>query len=139
MKALGVARRIDSLGRVSIPAEVCKSLGIVKAEWGGNSGTKLDIYQQDDGIVIEIAGDKSKGMLRSVDTLGRLVIPIELAKKLDIDRNRRDSVEFFIDGKSLVIRKYQPGCVFCGEIRDVKEYMGKNICSECMKLIKSAN
>lgn len=72
---------------------------------------------------------KSTGVVRKVDELGRIVLPIELRRSLDIAE--KDALE-----KQIILKKYQPACVFCGEARDISNYKGKNICSECMKDIK---
>ncbi|MGO5138326.1 AbrB/MazE/SpoVT family DNA-binding domain-containing protein [Clostridium butyricum] len=77
---------------------------------------------------------KSTGVVRKVDELGRIVLPIELRRNLDIAE--KDALEIYVDGDQVILKKYQPACVFCGEARDISNYKGKNICSECMKDIK---
>lgn len=77
---------------------------------------------------------KSTGVVRKVDELGRIVLPIELRRSLDIAE--KDALEIYVDGERVILKKYQPACVFCGEARDISNYKGKNICSECMKDIK---
>ncbi len=73
---------------------------------------------------------KSTGIVRKVDELGRVVIPIETRRTLNI--NEGDSLEIFVDGEHIILRKYKPGCVFCGQIKDIKEHKGKNICPACL-------
>ncbi|MEW9991957.1 AbrB/MazE/SpoVT family DNA-binding domain-containing protein [Clostridium butyricum] len=77
---------------------------------------------------------KSTGVVRKVDELGRIVLPIELRRSLDIAE--KDALEIYVDGEQVILKKYQPACVFCGEARYISNYKGKNICSECMKDIK---
>jgi len=77
---------------------------------------------------------KSTGVVRKVDELGRIVLPIELKRSLDIAE--KDALEIYVDGEQVILKKYQPACVFCGEARDISNYKGKNICSKCMKDIK---
>ena len=77
---------------------------------------------------------KSTGVVRKVDELGRIVLPIELRRNLDIAE--KDALEIYVDGDQVILKKYQPACIFCGDARDVINYKGKNICSECMKDIK---
>ncbi|MDU1232694.1 MAG: AbrB/MazE/SpoVT family DNA-binding domain-containing protein [Clostridium sp.] len=77
---------------------------------------------------------KSTGVVRKVDELGRIVLPIELRRSLDIAE--KDALEIYVDGEQVILKKYQSACVFCGEARDISNYKGKNICSECMKDIK---
>lgn len=78
---------------------------------------------------------KSTGMVRPVDELGRIVLPKELRKSLGI--NPRDSVEIFTDGDRIVLQKYEPACIFCGNADHVVYYEGKRICSDCLAKIKS--
>ena len=73
---------------------------------------------------------KSTGIGRKVDDLGRIVLPIELRRTLDI--NERDSIEIFVDGNQIVLKKYSPSCIFCGEADDVREFKGKLVCSKCI-------
>ena len=61
---------------------------------------------------------KSTGIVRKVDELGRIVLPIELRRTLDIAE--KDALEIYVDGNSVVLKKYQPACVFCGDSRDRK-------------------
>ena len=74
---------------------------------------------------------KSPGIVRKVDELGRIVLPIELRRTLDIAE--RDSLEIFVDGPSIVLRKYQPACVFCDSAKNVVSFKGKNVCPNCIK------
>jgi len=74
---------------------------------------------------------KSTGIVRRVDELGRIVIPKELRGSLNIEE--KDVLEIYVDGEQIILKKYQPGCIFCGEGRDVINYKGKNICEKCLK------
>jgi len=73
---------------------------------------------------------KSTGIVRKVDELGRVVIPIELRRTLDIEE--KDAMEIYVDGDRIVLRKYEPSCVFCGEANDVLNFKGKNVCKHCL-------
>lgn len=77
---------------------------------------------------------KATGIVRKIDELGRIVLPKELRGVLDI--KEKDAVEIFTDGEMIVLKKYNPGCVFCGEANGIKDFKGKNICSKCRKSIK---
>ena len=77
---------------------------------------------------------KSTGIVRKVDELGRIVLPIELRRTLDI--SERDSLEIYVDGNSVILKKYEPDCIFCGNARDVINFKGKNICPACLAEIK---
>ena len=72
---------------------------------------------------------KSTGIVRRVDELGRIVIPIELRNKLKIAE--KDPIEIFVDGSSIVLKKYEETCVFCGSNKNVVEYKEKLICTKC--------
>ena len=73
---------------------------------------------------------KSTGIVRRVDELGRIVLPIELRRTLNIAE--KDSLEIYVDGPSIVLRKYQPACIFCDGAKDVQNFKGKNVCSHCL-------
>lgn len=74
---------------------------------------------------------KSTGIVRKVDELGRIVLPIELRRTLDIEE--KDSLEIYVDGSSIVLKKYQPACVFCDDASDVVNFKGKIVCRNCLK------
>ena len=81
---------------------------------------------------------KATGIVRRVDELGRVVIPIELRNKFDI--KIKDPIEIFVESNSIVLKKYEPNCVFCGDTKDLVEYNGKLVCKKCIgKLEKAAN
>lgn len=79
---------------------------------------------------------KSTGMVRALDSLGRVVIPKDLRRQLNMLDNE-DSFEIFVEGDSIVLKKYQPGCVFCGEVKDVVRFGEQNVCSFCVRKIGS--
>lgn len=74
---------------------------------------------------------KSTGIVRKVDELGRIVLPIELRRTLDIEV--KDAIEIFVDGNQIILKKYEPACTFCGDAKDILHYKGKNICKTCAK------
>ncbi|NCB51487.1 MAG: AbrB/MazE/SpoVT family DNA-binding domain-containing protein [Clostridia bacterium] len=76
---------------------------------------------------------KSTGIVRKVDELGRIVLPIELRRTLDIAE--KDPLEIYMEGDSIVLRKFQPACVFCDSSKDIVNYRGKNVCSDCVRLL----
>lgn len=76
---------------------------------------------------------KSTGTVRKIDSLGRVVLPIELRRTLEIDED--SSLEIFVEGNSIVLRKYEPACVFCGEARDVVTFKGRNVCKACREAL----
>jgi transcriptional pleiotropic regulator of transition state genes len=76
---------------------------------------------------------KSTGIVRKIDDLGRMVIPIELRKTMSI--NKKDPMEIFVDGEMVILRKYEPACIFCGNADDIIEYEGRTICGSCKEKI----
>ncbi|MGI6614527.1 MAG: AbrB/MazE/SpoVT family DNA-binding domain-containing protein [Dethiobacteria bacterium] len=74
---------------------------------------------------------KSTGIVRKVDELGRIVIPIELRRTLGIDV--KDALEIYVDGEKIVLKKYEPACLFCGNADNVKHYCNRIICRECIE------
>lgn len=77
---------------------------------------------------------KATGVVRKIDELGRIVFPMELRRTMDI--NPGDSIEIYVNDTNIVLKKYEPACIFCGEARDVSDYKGKNICPKCRNELK---
>lgn len=73
---------------------------------------------------------KSTGVVRKVDELGRIVLPVELRRTHGIEE--KDALEIYVDGGNIVLKKYEPACIFCNDARNVQNYKGKNICKSCM-------
>ena len=78
---------------------------------------------------------KSTGIVRKVDELGRIVLPIEMRRTLDIAE--KDALEIYVEGSSVILKKYKPSCIFCDTAKDVSEFKGKNVCPKCLKELKS--
>lgn len=77
---------------------------------------------------------KSTGIVRKVDELGRIVLPIEIRKVLDI--NQKDPIEIFIDDDRIVLQKYMPACTFCNNTDDIVYFGGKRVCKTCIEKMK---
>lgn len=77
---------------------------------------------------------KSTGIVRKVDELGRIVVPMELRKTLDI--KEKDPIEIFTDGDNIVLRKFSDSCIFCGSNDDAIRYEGKIVCKTCLDKLK---
>jgi len=92
----------------------------------------LDLFDLNIGGIKEYM--KSTGIVRKVDELGRVVLPIELRRTLDIAE--KDALEIYVDGQTIILKKYEPACIFCSDARDVMVYKGKNICPNCMRELK---
>lgn len=72
---------------------------------------------------------KSTGVIRRVDELGRVVIPMEIRTQFGI--SEKDPMEIYVEGPSIVLKKYEPNCIFCGNSKKLVEYEGKPICKKC--------
>lgn len=68
---------------------------------------------------------KSTGIVRKVDELGRVVLPIELRRSMDI--NEKDALEIFVDNDKIILKKYQPADIFTGSMDDLVDYKGKKV------------
>ena len=73
---------------------------------------------------------KSTGIVRKVDELGRIVLPIELRRTLDIAE--RDSLEIFVSDDTIILKKFHPTCIFCDSSKNITTFKGKNVCTACI-------
>lgn len=76
---------------------------------------------------------KSTGIIRRMDELGRVVIPIEIRNQFNIAE--KDPMEIYVDGSSIILKKFEPNCIFCGNTKNLLEYKDKLICEKCSKKI----
>ena len=76
---------------------------------------------------------KSTGIIRKVDELGRVVIPIEIRNKFNIVE--KDPIEIYVDGSCIILKKFEPNCIFCGNTKDLISYKDKLVCPKCAKQI----
>jgi transcriptional pleiotropic regulator of transition state genes len=74
---------------------------------------------------------KSTGVVRRVDELGRIVIPMELRRTLNI--GEKDPLEIFVAEDMIILKKYTPGCIFCGSVENVQQYKDKKVCQDCWR------
>lgn len=79
---------------------------------------------------------KSTGMIRTVDKMGRVVIPKEIRAQLNVE-NEVDSFEIYMDGNKVVLKKYEPTCVFCGAFSKSVFYEGYTVCEECIEKLSN--
>ena len=79
---------------------------------------------------------KSTGIVRKMDTLGRVVIPVELRRTLGIDV--KDPIEIYVEKDTIMLKKYRPACFFCDNATDLVSYNGRSLCRSCLKKINEA-
>ena len=77
---------------------------------------------------------KSTGIVRRIDELGRVVLPIELRRTMGLEV--KDPVEIFMDGDAIVLRKYEAACLFCGGTKNLTAFRGRPVCSDCMRQLR---
>lgn len=126
MKATGIVRKIDDLGRLVFPIEIRRILGITE-------GDKIEIYVTDNKIVckkyIPNMSQATTSVVRPVDSLGRTVIPMEVRKMLSLPV--KAAMQIFVDGDSIVLKEYEEKCIFCASSDDLLDFKNKRVCSAC--------
>jgi len=78
---------------------------------------------------------KTTGIVRQMDSLGRIVLPIELRRTLNIAQ--KDSLEIYVEGDQIILKKYEPTCIFCENTENIVSFKGKNVCPNCLKELKA--
>ncbi len=77
---------------------------------------------------------KATGIIRKVDELGRIVLPIELRRNLDIAE--RDELEIYVDGDNVILHKHEASCIFCGSSNSLYSFQGKHVCDTCLNALE---
>ena len=77
---------------------------------------------------------KSTGIVRKVDELGRIVLPIELRRTLDI--SEKDALEIYVEGDKIILRKDHDTCVFCDSARNLVLFRDHNVCADCLAKLR---
>ena len=77
----------------------------------------------------------STGIIRTLDNMGRVVIPREIRKQLDMT-NGTDSFEIFMDGDNIVLKKHKPFCVFCKSQEECIEFENQTVCKSCIEKLQ---
>ena len=80
---------------------------------------------------------KSLGTVRRIDELGRIVLPIETRRRLNLEP--KDPVEIFVEKDRVVIKKYEPACIFCGDMDDIVDFKDRKICKKCLAEIRGSH
>lgn len=78
---------------------------------------------------------KATGVVRKVDELGRVVIPIELRRNLGIAE--KDGLEIFVDEDKIILKRYAPACTFCDSAESIHVYKGRNVCGGCLEELQN--
>lgn len=135
MKSTGIVRHVDRLDRIVLPKELRDALGI-------DPKGSIEIFVDGNHVIFEKhSNDTTKhskgntGIVRHVDDVGRIVIPKEICNKLGVEP--KDPLEIFVDDTRLILGKYEPACIFCGEAQDTVMYKKKLVCEKCIKTLAS--
>ncbi len=78
---------------------------------------------------------KSTGITRPVDSLGRIVIPMEIRETFDI--KAKDILDIYVEGDKIILRKHGDSCIFCDERENVITFEGKKICRYCLSKLSN--
>ena len=77
------------------------------------------------------------GIVRRVDDLGRIVLPMELRRTLGI--NVKDPMAIFVEGERIILTKHKDACTICGSsAKELMEFKGRPLCADCVSGIKNA-
>lgn len=126
MKSLG-ARKLDPLGRITLPMELRRTLGLV-------AGVKVDMWTDKNSICIKFFDKNNpKGISRAIDDLGRITIPMEFRTYFQI--KEREKLIINLDGP-IICLEADVKCVFCGGTTHLVEKNGKFACQDCIEDLK---
>jgi transcriptional pleiotropic regulator of transition state genes len=76
---------------------------------------------------------RSTGIVRKIDELGRIVLPIEIRNQMGMEN--KDGIEIFVDENNIILKKYHPACIFCGNTNNVTYFKDKLVCEECQRIL----
>lgn len=74
---------------------------------------------------------RATGIIRRVDHLGRIVLPADSRRALDLEPGT--PLEVFVGEGELVLRPYRPGCHVCDAMNNLREYRGRFLCDDCIR------
>ena len=80
---------------------------------------------------------KATGIVRKLDELGRVVIPKEIRNKLDIEE--KDPIEIYLDGTAIILKKFESGCIFCNNSKELTAFKDKLVCQKCLSKLSEIN
>lgn len=127
----GIVRKIDHLGRVTLPMDYRRSFRI---EVGENAPVVMHLVNNE--LRLQFKPVKAIGLTRFLDDLGRLTLPIEIRRKIGFDD--RQEVDMYINGEELCIQKVEYGCSWCGSSEELIEINGHHLCRKCAYTVVDA-
>jgi len=125
----GILRRLDSLGRVVIPIEIRNSMGLETKD-------AMAVYLVENDIFLKKVekDEKIVGIIRFLDELGRVVLPIEIRNLLDL--NEGEPVEIWLEENKIILRKHCISCIYCANQENLESILEKPVCKKCLKKIR---
>ncbi|MBQ3053361.1 MAG: AbrB/MazE/SpoVT family DNA-binding domain-containing protein [Clostridia bacterium] len=131
MTFTGIVRGVDRLGRIVLPKKMRIAMGI------SGLTDPIEIFVSEGGIVLKKANMQEgvSGEIRCLDKFGRIVIPKEVRNLFDI-KSQIDSLEIYCEEDTIILKKYQPTCIFCGGNEGLITFKDKKICTLCINEIK---
>ena len=126
MKNSGILRNVDERGRLVLPSSLRENLKLY-------TGAKLQLYIDGDFIILEKYNDTKDNKIaitRSIDGIGRIVLPKTLRDTLNIPY--KTSLEIYLFKNGIGLKKYTPNCILCKGIKDLIEYNEKLVCAKCI-------
>lgn len=128
MDRASILRKVDALGRIVLPIGMRSIMN-----W--DIGDSIEIFVKNGGIYLKKFDSSNivSGMVRNLDTLGRIVIPMEIRRTFDIRSN--DGIEILLNSGQIILKKCQNRCIFCNSIGDLVNFKNKAICKDCVKSI----
>ena len=131
MTFTGIVRHVDRLGRIVLPKKLRQALGLKELT------DPIEIYLDGSDIILKkfTEGSSVSGDLRCLDKFGRIVIPIAVRELLGIE-SQKDFLEIYCENDNIILRKFEPVCIFCGESEKLTAFKGKKICANCLNELK---
>ncbi len=123
----GIIRGVDRLGRIVLPKKMRLAMGLHELT------DPIEIYVSDGVIILKKSSgeDMISGDIRCLDKFGRIVIPIEIRNLFNIVP-QIDSLEIYCEEDNIILKKYEPSCVFCGSSEKLTTFKGKKVCAACI-------
>lgn len=132
MKNTGIIRKVDELGRFVIPSILRETLKI-------DTGCQFEVSTDNGYIILEKYNNEEKrnkgAILRLVDELGRLVIPIKIRENYNI--YEKTGLEIYLEEDIIILKKHEKTCVFCNGTNKLKKFKDKLVCSKCIDKLTS--
>jgi|GEM_PF-2259987 looped-hinge helix DNA binding domain, AbrB family len=133
MSTRGITRKLDELGRITIPMEIRKTLNI-------NVGDKMGMYINESVMHLVKASNGFTGIARNLDELGRWTIPMECRRTLGFQE--RQKLDIYVIEGEILIEKQGIWCAVCnsGNVSKLIPVKESHLCTDCIhEAMKNVN